>query len=49
MDATYVKRNCSNSKIIKIGGIVESSYYRVPSDGRYFKALIYWLWISIND
>ena len=34
MDATYVKRNCSNSKIIKMGGIVESSYYRVPSDGK---------------
>lgn len=34
MDATYRKHKCSKTKIIKMVGIVASSYYREPSGGK---------------
>ena len=34
MDRTYSKHRCSKNKIIKMAGMVESSYYRAPTLGR---------------
>lgn len=34
MNATYTKHKCSKTKIIKMVGMVESSYYRKPSGGK---------------
>jgi putative transposase len=34
VDATCQKRKCSKAKVIKMVGIVSSSYYRVPSVGK---------------
>jgi len=34
VDRTYAKHKCSKTKIIKMAGMVESSYYRTPTLGR---------------
>lgn len=34
MDRTYARYKCSKTKIIKMAGMVESSYYRGPSGGK---------------
>ncbi len=34
MDRTYAKHGCSKAKIIKMAGMVQSSYYRRPSGGK---------------